>query len=88
MTETWLPDLFKKLNMLKPWSPTWSAGLVARCDAAMQPQASFHSRADGTVHGVTALAEHRGRLYAGAKGSGKIVALDADMDAYTERGRR
>ena len=29
----------KKLNRLKPWSPSWSYGLVARCDAAMRPQA-------------------------------------------------
>lgn len=67
----------KKLNMLKPWSPTWSGGLVARCDAAMRPVASAHSRADGDVHGVTSLAEAGGTLYAGARGSGVIVALDA-----------
>ncbi|MDQ0473238.1 hypothetical protein [Labrys wisconsinensis] len=66
----------KKLNMLKPWSPTWSGGLVARCDGDMQVLASFHSRADGHVHGVTSLAELGGRLYAGAKGAGKIVTIE------------
>lgn len=67
----------KKLNMLKPWSPSWSYGLVALCDADMHPRASAHSRADGKVHGVTSIAERDGILFAGAKGSGVIVAVDA-----------
>jgi hypothetical protein len=67
----------KKLNMLKPWSPSWSYGLVVRCDGAMRPLASFHSRADGSIHGVTSLVEAGGHLLVGAKGSGVVVALDA-----------
>lgn len=66
----------KKLNRLKPWSPSWSYGLVARCDAAMRPIASFHSRADGRVHGVTSCCELEGAFYAAAKGSGIVVAMD------------
>jgi hypothetical protein len=66
----------KKLNMLKPWSPSWSYGLVVRCDAAMRPVASFHSRADGSIHGVTSLAESGGALFVGAKGAGAVVRLD------------
>ena len=66
----------KKLNMLKPWSPTWSTGLVVRCDGTMAMLRSYHSRADGTVHGVMSLVEAGGRLLVGAKGSGKIVAID------------
>jgi len=65
----------KKLNMLKPWSPSWSYGLVVRCDANMRSIASFHSRADGSIHGVTALVESGGALLVGAKGSGAIVRL-------------
>ncbi|MFO0992860.1 MAG: hypothetical protein U1E67_13130 [Hyphomicrobiales bacterium] len=65
----------KKLNMLKPWAPMWSGGLVAKCDESMRPQASFHSRADGNVHGVTSLCESEGNLLVGAKGSGLVVAL-------------
>jgi len=65
----------KKLNMLKPWSPSWSYGLVVRCDAKMRPIASFHSRADGAIHGVTALVEIDGALLVDAKGSGAIVRL-------------
>jgi hypothetical protein len=66
----------KKLNMLKPWSPSWSYGLVARCNSSMRPFASLHSRADGAVHGVTSCCEADGLLYAAAKGSGRIVAID------------
>ena len=41
----------------------------------MRPIASFHSRADGNIHGVTALVESGGALLVGAKGSGAIVRL-------------
>jgi hypothetical protein len=72
----------KKLNRLKPWSPSWSYGLVARCDAAMRPRASFHSRADGQVHGVTSCCEWNGVVYAAARGSGCVVAINlADVTA-------
>jgi hypothetical protein len=70
----------KKLNMLKPWSPSWSYGLVVRCDAKMRALASFHSRADGSIHGVTSLVESDGALYVGAKGSGAIVRLQEHGD--------
>ena len=65
----------KKLNIMKPWAPTWSHGLVVRCDAAAQPLASYHSRADGQVHGVTSVCACDGRLLVAAKGSGVIVEL-------------
>ncbi|MCB8878356.1 SMP-30/gluconolactonase/LRE family protein [Acidisoma silvae] len=67
----------KKLNQLKPWSPSWSYGLVLRCDDRMRPVDSYHSRADGRVHGVTSLAEWNGELMVGAKGDGVIVGLTA-----------
>ena len=66
----------KKLNMLKPWSPSWSYGLVARCGPTMQPLRSLHSRADGAIHGVTSCCEFNDTLYVAAKGSGRIVAVD------------
>lgn len=75
----------KKLNRLKPWSPSWSYGLVARCDAAMRPLASFHSRADGRVHGVVSCCEQKGVLYAAAKGSGIVVAIDIAKSQERER---
>jgi hypothetical protein len=66
----------KKLNMLKPWSPSWSYGLVARCGPTMRPLESFHSRADGAIHGVTSCCEFSDTLYVAAKGSGRIVAIE------------
>ena len=75
----------KKLNMLKPWSPSWSYGLVARCSPTMRPLQSFHSRADGAIHGVTSCCEFDGKLYVAAKGSGRIVAIDlADVGAHDQ----
>ncbi|MBZ8135122.1 strictosidine synthase [Afifella sp. IM 167] len=65
----------KKLNVLKPWSPSWSYGLALQCNAQFRPVASVHSRADGNVHGVTSLAEKDGRLMIGACGSGRVVAV-------------
>ena len=65
----------KKLNILKPWSPSWSYGLVARCGPTMRPTASLHSRADGAVHGVTSCCEMGDTLYVAAKGAGRIVAI-------------
>lgn len=66
----------KMLNRLKPWSPSWSYGLIARCDSDMRPLESLHSRADGAVHGITSLCGVNGTLFAGAKGSGIIVAIE------------
>lgn len=67
----------KKLNQLQPWSPSWSYGLVARTNGAFALIDSFHSRADGQVHGVTSVCESNGRLLIGAKGAGRIVEIVA-----------
>ena len=49
----------------------------------MQPLRSFHSRADGAIHGVTSCCEFDGKLYVAAKGSGRIVAIHlADVGAH------
>jgi hypothetical protein len=65
----------KQMGILKPWAATRSYGLVARCDAGLQPVLSYHSRADGMIHGVTSVAEERGDLLVGAKGPGALVRL-------------
>lgn len=70
----------KHLGLLKPWAPTLSAGLCVKLDAAFQPRFSLHSRADGATHGVTAVLEHDGRLYAAARGDGVVATLQlADL---------
>lgn len=65
----------KQMGILKPWSATRSYGLVVRCDDHMQPLRSYHSRADGRVHGVTSVCEWGGNLLVGARGAGEIVSL-------------
>ena len=45
------------MGIHKPWSPSRSYGLVVKLDAQLRPVASFHSRANGRRHGVTAVAE-------------------------------
>jgi hypothetical protein len=70
----------KHLGILKPWAPTMSAGLCVKLDGAFRPVFSLQSRADGSTHGVTSIAEHRGQVFAAARGDGVVVALPlADM---------
>lgn len=66
----------KHLGMLKPWAPTRSYGLVAHLDRNFRPTRSFHSRADGLRHGVTASAEIEGVLMVASKGGDVIAAID------------
>jgi hypothetical protein len=65
----------KHLGLLKPWAPTMSAGLCVELDQAFQPRSSLQSRADGATHGVTSMAEHRGKLFVAARGDGVVVSL-------------
>ena len=63
-----------QFGLLKPWSPSWSYGLVARLDAAYRPDASLHSRANGRRHGVTSCLALDGRLFFCAKGDGVVAS--------------
>jgi hypothetical protein len=65
----------KQLGLLKPWAPTMSAGLCVRLDTAFQPHLSLHSRANGSTHGVTAVSECDGHLFAAARGDGVVVSI-------------
>lgn len=66
----------KQLGELKPWSPSRSYGLVARLDAKFNPVDSFHSRANGTRHGVTACLETGGRLLVACRGGDVVLGID------------
>ncbi|MGB6118485.1 MAG: hypothetical protein WBF87_09705 [Mesorhizobium sp.] len=68
----------KHLGMLKPWAPTRSYGLVVHIDAKFHPTLSFHSRADGTRHGITSAMEHDGRLIVASKGGDAVVAIELE----------
>jgi hypothetical protein len=74
----------KQLGTLKPWAPTRSYGLLVRLDAALRATESFHSRADGTRHGVTSCIDVGGSLLATSKGGDVIVSIDLD-DTRTDQ---
>jgi sugar lactone lactonase YvrE len=65
----------KTMGIHKPWSPSRSYGLVVKLDAQLRPVASFHSRANGSRHGVTAVAEAGGRVFAASKGGNAILEI-------------
>ncbi|MCD1633321.1 hypothetical protein K7H91_06010 [Martelella mediterranea] len=71
----------RQMGVMKPWAPSRSYGLVVRLDADMRPVASYHSRADGTVHGIASIAEYEGALYAASRGGGALVRLDLKAGA-------
>ena len=74
----------RQMGILKPWAPSLSCGLVLSCDPAMTPRRSWHSRTDGTRHGVTSACDHAGALFAAAKGADTLVRVELPSD---ERGR-
>ena len=65
----------------KPWSPTRSYGLLIRLNARFQPVASYHSRADGTHHGVTSCVEVGSRILVTSRGGNAILGLPVESDA-------
>jgi hypothetical protein len=75
----------KQMGILKPWAATRSYGLVVRCDSDMQPMFSYHSRADGVIHGVTSVCEDRADLLVAAKGPGVLVRLTGAADHPLEK---
>ena len=77
LTEPLQAGSVRQMGIMKPWAPSRSYGLVVRLDHDLRPVATFHSRADGGIHGITAIAELGGRLYAASRGAGVIVALNA-----------
>ncbi|MFT4182523.1 MAG: hypothetical protein QM636_11465 [Rhizobium sp.] len=66
----------RTMGVHKPWAPSRSYGLAVRLDAGFQPVASFHSRADGTRHGVTSILDTGSATLASLKGPGLIVDLE------------
>ncbi|MFT3987773.1 hypothetical protein [Aestuariivirga sp.] len=66
----------RTMGIHKPWSPSRSYGLVVELDSALQPLASYHSRANGTRHGVTSAIRHEGRIIAASRGGNVILGLE------------
>jgi hypothetical protein len=65
----------KQLGELKPWAPSRSYGLVVRLDADCQPIESFHSRANGTRHGVTSCLPAENEVIVASKGGDALIAI-------------
>ncbi|RBP18196.1 hypothetical protein DFR50_101140 [Roseiarcus fermentans] len=70
----------RQMGIVKPWAPSRSYGLVARCDADGAPIGSLHSRADGSLHGVASIAEWNQDLLIASRGAG-VVARVASFEA-------
>jgi hypothetical protein len=65
----------RTMGIHKPWSPSRSYGLVVKLDSQLRPVASFHSRANGSRHGITSVAEVGGRVFAASKGGNAILEI-------------
>ena len=63
-------------GIVKPWAPTRSYGLLVRLDDRFRPIHSFHSRADGTRHGVTAALDLGTRILVASRGGDAILDFD------------
>jgi hypothetical protein len=68
----------RQMGVLKPWAPSRSYGLIAKCDARMKPTATLHSRADGARHGTTSVAEQGANLFVASRGAGALLRVAAD----------
>ena len=65
----------KNMGVMKPWAPPRAYGLVLRVADDGRVLQSLHAQVDGRHHGITAVAEHQGRLYVASKGSGRLLAV-------------
>lgn len=66
----------KQMGVLKPWAPPHSYGLVLKVAADGRILESMHSQVDGRHHGITAVAELGGALYAASKGCGRLLRIE------------
>lgn len=70
----------RTMGVHKPWAPSRSWGLVVRLDADMNPVQSWHSRANGTRHGICSAIAADGRILAASRGADLVLSL-ADREA-------
>ncbi len=66
----------RKLGIQKPWAPARSYGLVVKLSSRGEPRQSWHSRVDGSCHGLTSVCPLTdGRVIVVSKGHGKLLWL-------------
>ena len=69
----------KTMGIHKPWSPSRSYGLIVELDSNFLPITSYHSRANGTRHGITSAIEHDGKIVATSRGGNLILRVTPEM---------
>ena len=69
----------KTMGIHKPWSPSRSYGLIVELDNNFLPVTSYHSRANGTRHGITSAIEHDGKIIATSRGGNLILRVTRGM---------
>ncbi len=75
----------KKLGIHKPWAPARSYGLVVKFSPRGAPSQSWHSRVDGSRHGVTSVCPlPDGDVLAVSKGHGLLLRLSASRSHQGE----
>lgn len=62
---------------VKPWSPSFSYGLLIATDEKLMPVGSAQSRANGRRHAISDVAEWNGRMVAVSRASEEILRLGA-----------
>ena len=67
-------------NIKKPWAPPRSYGLIVALDDQFTAQTSYHSRSNGTRHGIGALAIAEGILFAACEGANVILMPQAGQE--------
>ena len=66
----------KQMGILKPWAPTRSYGMLVKLDRDLQPDASFHSRADGKWHGITSAAAMGNSVVISSRGGRALLEIE------------
>jgi len=67
----------RQMGHIKPWAPSRSYGMLVRCDKTGNPIKSWHSRADGSLHGVTSVVEAGNSVLVASKGAGIVARFSA-----------
>ncbi len=62
-------------GIFKPWAPSRSYGLAVELDKQLRPIRSFHSRADGSRHGITSICEWRNGMVFSSRGDHVVGSL-------------
>jgi hypothetical protein len=65
----------RTMGVHKPWAPSRSYGLAVLLDSQYLPEQSFHSRSDGTRHGLTSILNVGSSVIATLKGADLIIEL-------------